>query len=201
MKNELWHLYYSGTDIVDQNNKWRESSLGTIICRACGNYMPNGTACADLVVDQRIPKNTDMFSTGYLSPVIISNKIHSRISGVSDAYLNFGRVYVSGQYDPLDTHYVLIGKKPWITLRGDKPSFLDGKPVMETQDRICTECGARFGRGRGAKYINKADIEMPDISWTEFGGILIKNHIMDLFSGTKLKNIRVEKIEVRNGLK
>lgn len=197
MKNELWHLYYSGTDVVDQNKGWREKNMGEGICPACGNYILNSSSCIDLVVDQKIPKSSDMFSSGYLSPVIVSARVYSKIAEVSGDSLNFGRIYLNGELEPLETHYIFSGKRPWVVLRGDKPSFLDGKPVINPQDTVCPECGTKFGHGRGKRYINYNESEIYDVSWTEFGGLLIRDHVMDLFSGVKLKNVRIERVEIR----
>lgn len=197
MKNKLWHLYYSGTDIVDMNEAFRESLLGKKICSTCGNYTLGYDGCPSLVVEQKIPNNSDMFSTGYLSPSIISSRMHSKLVDVADEFLNFSEIYVNGSAAPLATHYAFTGRKPWVLLRGDSPSIIDGKPVVDPIDRVCTECGARFGHGRGKKHVNSGEFKISDISWTEFGGLLIVEDIMAMFDGVKLKNVRIEEVEIR----
>lgn len=197
MKNEMWHLYYSGIDGVDANKEWLSKNNGTTICSTCGNYFPNENTCLDLVVDQRIPKKADMFTIGCLSPVIISEKIRSILGNYANNFLNFGKIYLNGERIPLATHFVFTGKSPWVLLRGDKPSIFDGEPLINPPDTVCEECGAKFGHGRGTHYILGSEFKLTEIAWTEFGGLLVSSDVMARFKGVPLKSTRVERVEIR----
>ncbi|WP_423164175.1 hypothetical protein [Stenotrophomonas maltophilia] len=195
--HSLWHVYYSGADVVDQNEMWRQKATGSLICQSCGNYMPNDVSGADLIVDQRIPKGADMFFSGYASPVIVSTRIFSTISELSRACFNFGRVWFAGDGGPLESHHALVGKRPWVTLKGDEPSYFDGQPLLGAEDRVCVRCGARFGHGRGAKYIDCADAPSDCVSWTDFGGLLMTESAMALLADISLESVRIERVEIR----
>lgn len=197
MKNKFWHLYYGGTDCVDLNDNWRKNHLEKDICPICGNYIFNENKCIDLVVDQKIPKKSDMFSTGYLLPAIISENLILKFGGKIENFLNFGKIYISGSKEALDTHYAFSGKRPWITLYGNDPSIMDGKVVKGPKNRHCQGCGISFGSGRGKRYINNNEVPIMDISVTDFGGLLVTEEIRESLINVKLKDVRLEEILVR----
>ena len=197
MKNELWHIYYSGTDVVDANEEWRNKNIGQNICSLCNSFIYKKNAILDLVVEQKIPQKADMFSIGYNSPSIISEKFKSLISGYADDYLNFGEIFLKNHDKKIVSHFAFTGKNKWTLLFGENPSIIDGKPVVNPKIRICSECGTKFGYGRGKRYVDKKENDIKKISFTEFGGILIDPEIISISEIKSLRNVRLEKIEIR----
>ncbi|AQR68447.1 hypothetical protein BZG29_08815 [Janthinobacterium sp. LM6] len=130
MKKYMWHLYYSGTDVVDANEAWASGHAGAGICTDCGNYMPGNDG-------------------------------------------DFAVVF------------------------GDQPAVMDGEIVVDAKIAACPACGVAFGFGRGRRYADTSVNVIREISWTEFGGVLISDEIMQSLTGIKLNNVRVEKIEIR----
>ncbi|MES2741749.1 MAG: hypothetical protein V4754_12460 [Pseudomonadota bacterium] len=197
MKNEFLHVYYSGTDVVDTNEEWRNKNMGRFFCKACNNVMPNLPAIPDLVVEKKIPKKADMFSIGYNSPSLISEKFKSLIFDCANEYLNFSQIFLKNYDIKISSHFAVAGKQQWTLLFGEVPSIIDGNPVANPQIRICPLCKTRFGYGRGKRYVDSKINEIKDVAFTEFGGILLKNDIIPISELEALKNVRLEKIEVR----
>lgn len=197
MTNTMWHLYYSGVDVVDANEEWRQLHLNNEICSKCGNYSPRKSPSVELIVEQKIPKNSDMFTTGYLAPSIMSTRMREVLPEQVEDVIDFGSIFFSNHSKKIETHVAYVGKFPWVLLFGDQPDFIDGQPVTDPHIFTCEGCGIRHGYGRGKKYIDTKVSLVHDISWSDFGGILISDQIMQLFTGIKLKNVRIEKIEIR----
>lgn len=197
MKRYMWHLYYGGTDVVDANDAWTSGHVGAGICTDCGNYMPGNEGDFAVVVDQRIPAKADMFSMGRLSPSIMSARLRKLLPESINEFLRFGDLYLGDPSRKMESHFAFVGRAPWVLLFGDQPAIMDGEIVVDAKIATCPACGVTFGFGRGKRHADTSVNVIREISWTEFGGILISDEIMQSLTGIKLNNVRVEKIEIR----
>ncbi|MBE3026868.1 hypothetical protein [Janthinobacterium sp. GW458P] len=197
MKKCMWHLYYCATDVVDANDAWTSGHVGAGICTDCGSYMPGNEGDFAVVVDQRIPTKADMFSVGRLSPSILSARLRKLLPERINEFLRFGDIYLGDPARKMASHFAFVGQAPWVLLFGDQPAVMDGERVVAAKIAACPACGVTFGFGRGRRYADTSVNVIREISWTEFGGVLISDEIMQSLTGIKLNNVRVEKIEIR----
>ncbi|MDN2712730.1 hypothetical protein O0880_25270 [Janthinobacterium sp. SUN118] len=197
MKKYMWHLYYSGTDVVDASEAWASGHVGAGICQDCGNYVPGNEGDFAVVVEQRIPAKADMFSMGRLSPSIMSARLRKLLPERINEFFRFGDVYLGDSSRKMESHCAFVGGAPWVLLFGDQPAMMDGAVVADAKIAACPACGVKFGFGRGSRHADTSVNVIHEISWTEFGGMLISDDIMQPLRDTQLKNVRVEKIEIR----
>jgi len=194
-------MYYSGMDTVDINDQWFSERIGAIFCPECQGVMHPEKKCPDFIVEQRIPKNIDMFFMSMCNHVGVMSLKFKNILGEFSGNLNFGKIHVFNKMHDEVTHFAYTGKTPQVMIRGALPALMDGLPVLDSDERrYCNVCGRKFHFERGARFIYDDEIPEVNISWTQFAGILFNSNVYDLLQGYKFRGIRLEKIEIKNRL-
>lgn len=197
IREQLYHLYYSGMDVCDLIPEWI-SENNEHFCRRCTRLkLPHGSM--DFITDGRIRKNLDMAIVGHnLIPGTMSFRLFELLGENAVEYLNIGSVYTKVAKDDTKQPFVtFVGKFDYIVLRGEKPDIFDGIPVPEDKrDAVCPECHFRARRERSPCFLLESEYPKHPICCTD-AGLLIYESIYDKIKGTKLVGVRIEKVKIK----
>ncbi|MBN3839453.1 hypothetical protein [Burkholderia sp. Ac-20349] len=197
MKKEYFYLlYYSGMDRNDFDPLWYGQNE-KFFCKTC-HRQKNFESSLDVIVDGDIRELTDMPFIG-LIPGIMSRRILDWLGSDADIYLNIGKVFSQmGGVRKEQPYFSFTAKRPYIVLRGKNPDVLMGRPIPEDERiYICPECGFKSRRERRPFFLLKSERPGDPISCADLG-LLIHQSVYEKIDQTKLKKVRVEKVEIVN---
>ncbi|MBB2403739.1 hypothetical protein HEL22_023780 [Escherichia sp. 14.0993] len=197
MREQLYHLYYSGMDVYDLTPEWISKNERQF-CGCCGLLkLPHSGM--DFVTDGKIRKDLDMISIGhYLIPSVMSLRLFELLGENAVQYLNIGTIYNGVSRDDKKQPFVtFVSKYDYTVLRGEKPDIFDGIPVSEDErEIICPECHFRARRERSPYFLLENEYPEHPICCTD-AGLLIYESVYNRIKDIKLVGVRIEKVKIK----
>ncbi|MGK9176078.1 hypothetical protein KXR87_23195 [Yokenella regensburgei] len=197
MREQLYHLYYSGMDVYDLVPEWISENKEHFCHRCTRLKLPH--SAMDFVTDGKIRKNLDMPFVGHLSiPGVMSCRLFELLGENASEHLNIGSVYNGvAKNDTKQPFVTFVSKHEYIVLRGEKAYIFDGVPVPENErEAVCPECHFRARRERSPCFLLENEYPTHPICCTS-KGLLIYESIYNRIKGTKLIGVRVEKVKIK----
>ncbi|EPE4534909.1 hypothetical protein ACT7V1_001925 [Salmonella enterica subsp. enterica] len=197
MREQLYHLYYSGVDGYDFDSEWKFINKEQFCCR-CGRLkLPHNAI--DFITDGKIRKNLDMVIIGHkMIPGTMSLRLFELLGESAIEHLSIGVVYNSVAGNSIIQPFVtFISKHKYIVLSGENPDIFDGEPIPENErEVVCPECQFRARRERSPCFLLESEYPKYPICCTS-KGLIIYESVYSRIKDTKLVGVRVEKIKIK----
>ncbi|CAI2767337.1 hypothetical protein [Flavobacterium collinsii] len=197
MREQLYHLYYSGTDVYDLAPEWTSENKEHF-CHDCTRLkLPH--SAMDIITNGRIRKNLDMTIIGHnLIPGAMSYRLLELLGTCARKHLNIGTVYNNVAGNSTKQPFVtFISKHKYIVLRGENPDVFDGIPIPENEREIvCPQCHFQARRERFPFFLLESEYPDYPICCTNVG-LLIYESVYSKIKNNKLIGVRVEKVKIK----
>jgi predicted amidophosphoribosyltransferase len=192
---QLWHMYYSGMDVVELEKSWVEEVASKEFCPHCESPLRGEEYCPDVPLLQKIPRNMDMFFM-YYGLGIMSGRLREILGDFTHA-LNFGEIRFVGGKNHEVTHYSFTAKRT-ILLHGTKPIIWLGKQTsLEEWPSHCPECGKKYDRSRGQRFLYEDEVpETGGLFGTVFD-LLFCDDVYEILSQHKFRGVRMDKVLIK----
>lgn len=176
MREQLYHLYYSGVDTFDLDPEWEYKNRDQF-CNYCHRLkLPHGSI--DFITNGKIKKNLDMAMIGHLLiPGSMSLRLFNLLSEDAEQHLTIGSIYHNIEREINKQPFItFISKYDYIVLRGEKPDIFDGQPIPDDERVIsCPECHFYSRRERASWFLFESEYPKYSICCTEKGLLIYES--------------------------